>query len=182
MRNFKIQVEILLKQKSCGRKDSRRHGWEGSVPVYTPWMVGDINFLFKQMVEAEKLLREAQNTYNQIREQSWVIKERASSWRGWCPFTNQYMVEPLEYQDTPDWEVAKQSVIKEEKSGAVDIIASMRKLIQWGEKMGFGNEAFEQLFLQFSKHELKEALAGISRFSGDVCKVFEAIASLIHGD
>ena len=58
----------------------------------------------------------------------------------------------------------------------------MRKLIQWGEKMGFGNGAFEQLFLQFSKHKLKEGLAGISRFSGDVDKVFEAIASLIHGD
>ena len=34
----------------------------------------------------------------------------------------------------------------------------------------------------FAKHELKEALAGITRFSGDVNKVFESIASLIHGD
>ena len=85
-------------------------------------------------------------------------------------------MDPLEYEDTPDWEVAKQAVIKEEKSNAINIIATMKKLIQWGEKMGFGDSAFEQLFLQFSKHELKEGLAGISRFSGDVDKVFEAIA------
>ena len=48
--------------------------------------------------------------------------------------------------------------------------------------MGFGDVAFEQLFLMFAKHELKEALAGITRFSGDVDKVFASIASLIHGD
>ena len=130
-------------------------------------MVCDINFLFKQIVEADRVLREAQNTweYNQVNERSWVIKERASSGRGWDPFSSSYMLEPLEYQDTPDWDVAKHAVIKEEKSGAIDIIASMTKLIQWETKMGFGDEAFEQLFLMFAKHELKESLAGITRFS-----------------
>ena len=48
--------------------------------------------------------------------------------------------------------------------------------------MGDPNGVGEQLFLQVAKHELKEALADISRFSGDVDKVFASIASLIHGD
>ena len=152
--------------------------------VNTQWMVRDLNFAFKQMSEADRLLREAQNTweYNQVNERSWVLKERSSPWRGWDPFSSSYMQEPLEYEDTPDWETAKHSIIKEEKSGAIDIIASLRKLISFGEKLGFGDLAFEQLFLMFAKHELKEALAGITRFSGDVDKVFASIASLIHGD
>ena len=50
---------------------------------------------------------------------------------------------PLEYEDTPDWNTAKHSIIKEEKSGAIDIIASLRKLISFGEKLGYGDLAFE---------------------------------------
>ena len=60
------------------------------------------------------------------------------------------MLIALEYKDTPDWEVAKHSIIKKEKSGAIDI-----KLIDFGKKMGFGDVAFEQLFLILAKHELK---------------------------
>ena len=93
-----------------------------------------------------------------------MLKERSAAWRGWDPFSSSYMDEALEYEDIPDWEVAKHCILKEEKSGAVDIIASMKNLIEFGQKMGFGDTAFEQLLLMFAKHELKEALAGITRF------------------
>ena len=184
--NDALQEEVgnLIETKELWKKRLTKV-WNGRKrPVYTQWMVRDMNFAFKQMSEADRILREAQNIweYNQVNERSWVIKERSASWRGWDPFSSSYMQEALEYEDTPDWEVAKHSIIKEEKSGAIDIIASMRKLIDFGEKMGFGDVAFEQLFLMFAKHELKEALAGITRFSGDVDKVFASIASLIHGD
>ena len=58
----------------------------------------------------------------------------------------------------------------------------MKNLIDFGQKMGFGDTAFEQMFLMFTKHELKEALAGVTRFAGDVDKLFASIACLIHGD
>ena len=136
------------------------------------------------MTEADRNLREAQNIweYKQVNERSWVLKERSSAWRGWDPFSSSYMDEALEYEDIPDWEVAKHCNLKEEKSEAVDIITSMKNLIDFGQKMGFGDTAFEPMLLMFAKHELKEALAGITRFSGDVDKVFSSIASLIHGD
>ena len=177
-------VGTLLETKELWKRRLTKT-WVGrKKPTYTQWMIRDINFLFKQSAEAEKQYREAANTweYCQVKEQSWVLKERNSCWRGWCPFKNQYLIDPLEYEDAPNWEVAKQAVIKQEESKAVDIIATMKKLISWGESMGFGESAFEQLFLQFARHELKEGLAGISRFTGNVDKVFEAIASLIHGD
>ena len=48
--------------------------------------------------------------------------------------------------------------------------------------MGYGDKAYKSMFLMFTKHELKEALAGVTRYAGDVNKVFAAISSLIHGD
>ena len=77
--NEELQDSIsnLIETKELWKKRLTKTWLGRKRPVYTQWMVRDINFLFKQMVEAEKLLREAQNTweYNQVREQSLVIKE-----------------------------------------------------------------------------------------------------------
>ena len=97
-----------------------------------------MNFAYKKLQEEEKKLREAQNLfeYNQINERNWVIKERSSVWKGWNPFDGAYMKEALEYEDVPDWDIIKHMIIKEEKSEAVNVIASMRNLIEFGEKWG----------------------------------------------
>ena len=56
------------------------------------------------------------------------------------------MKEPLEYEDILDWEFIKNIIIKEEKSQAVDVIASMKNLIEFGDKMGFGDKANDRCF------------------------------------
>ena len=73
---------------------------------------------------------------------------------------------PLEFEEVPKYENARQVVIKESKSQAVDIIQSISNLIVYGEEMGFGDRAYEELFLMFVKAELPEALSGLSRFNG----------------
>ena len=93
-----IETKELWKKRLTKVWDGRRR------PVYTQWMVRDMNFAFKQMSEADRNLREAQNIweYNQVNERSWVIKEQSALWRGWNPFSSSYMEEALEYEVTPD--------------------------------------------------------------------------------
>ena len=38
------------------------------------------------------------------------------------------------------------------------------------------------MFIMFTKHKLKEALSGVTRYAGDVNKVFAAVSCLIHGE
>ena len=57
----------------------------------------------------------------------------------------------------------------------------MKNLIEFRE-MGYVDKAYKSMFLMFTKHELKKALAGVTIYAGDVNKVFAAISSLIHGD
>ena len=90
--NDALQEEVgkLIETKELWKKRLTKTWNQRKRPVYTQWMVRNLNFAFKQMSEADRLLREAQNTweYNQVNERSWVIKERASCWRGWDPFSS----------------------------------------------------------------------------------------------
>ena len=55
-------IGTLLETKELWKKRLTKR-WVGrKKPAYTQWMVRDINFLFKQTAEAEKLYREAANT------------------------------------------------------------------------------------------------------------------------
>ena len=113
-------------------------------------------------------------------ERQWVSGTRPM--RGWDPYSNQYMTWPLEYEEVPRYENAKHVVIKESKSGAVDVIQSISNLIEYGEELGFSDKAYEELFLMFTKAELPEALSGITRFNGHVNRIFSALTDLVHGD
>ena len=68
--NEELQDSIgnLLETKELWKKKLTKTWMGRKRPTYTQWMVRDINFLFKQMVEAEKPFREAGNTweYNQV--------------------------------------------------------------------------------------------------------------------
>ena len=72
--NEELQDSIgtLLENKELWKKRLTKTWLGRKRPTYTQWMIRDINFLFKQTVEAEKLYREAANTweYNQVKEQS----------------------------------------------------------------------------------------------------------------
>ena len=70
--NEELQEEVgnLIETKELWKKRLTKTWMGRKRPVYTQWMVRDINFLFKQIVEADRVLREAQNTweYNQVNE------------------------------------------------------------------------------------------------------------------
>ena len=102
-------------------------------------------------------------------KRAWVIKSRPS--RGWDPYIGEYMEWPLEFEEVPKYEHAKH-----------DIIQFISNLIEYRKSMGFGDRAFEELFLMSVKEELPEALSGISRFNGNVDRIFSALTDLVHGD
>ena len=74
--NDALQEEVgkLIETKELWKKRLTKTWNQRKRPVYTQWMVRNLNFAFKQMSEADRLLREAQNTweYNQVNERSWV--------------------------------------------------------------------------------------------------------------
>ena len=183
--NDAIQSGVgTLVHKRSAWKQKILHRWESrNIPGYTEF---DVRTMCLQAERNYQLnYNRGDNLHQNMKPlphaRDWIVKTR-KCWRGYDPSSASYFPQPIEYGDTVDFTIARNSVIQEQHSGAVDIIKSMLNLIDLGVNMGLNETGFEALFIDFVRTFLPNSLSVISRYTGSCFDVVDQIASLVDGN
>ena len=122
----------------------------------------------------------AQNP-TQVDPRNWIVKNHRG-WKGWNPHTNSYFAQNIEYEDVLKFDQFRHLIIQDKESKALNLILTIQNLIEEGEKMSLGTEAWIQLWLQLLKDYIPLSWGTLSRYSNDFNQLFACLVSLINSD
>ena len=117
-----------------------------------------------------------------VDSKNWVVKSDYI-WHGWSPEDGKYFEDPILYEGPINFsKIFEPLVISDSQSGSINLIWTVEHFLRKGISMGLSASNWTTVWMALAKAHLPNQFQSLSRFVGDVDKLFYELVSSINGE
>ena len=177
-----VQEKLDYKEVILHKKKLQKEWSDRKIQVFDEKDIKELNLAFQSQETEEELNKTARGFEGQqtVDSRSWILKS-GSKWLGYDPQSQSYFKDPIFYGGDIDFPRNFESlVINDSQSGSINLIWTVRNILDKGVSMGLTDEDWIQVYLLLAKKHLPLAFPSLSRHSCNLNALFLELVSNIN--
>ena len=175
------QISALTTSKSTYIKQLQKKWNSIAPPQFTELDIRELctNFYQAQEEENESRALRFLPRIGTVDSKNWVVKADYA-WHGWSPEDGKYFEDPLLFEGPVNFsKIFEPLIISDKDSGSINLIWTVEHFLRKGIDMGLSAANWTTIWIALAKSHLPNQFQSLSRFVGDVDKLFfELVASI----
>ena len=152
-------------------------------PTHSEMDIKTLNTQFYAARDENKIIADRNGRpQTEMNSRDWIIKS-ADKWLGWDAETSQYLTLPILFEGPLDFKRNfEHLVISDRESGSINLIWTIRKILEKGISMSLSDENWVSCFLELAKIYLPTSYQSLSRYSDDLEGLFGTLVAGVNAD